>query len=511
VNDLTAPLRGAKLFALTMFISLATFMEVLDMTIVNVSIPSIAGTLGVSPNEGTWTISSYTLAAACLQPLTGWLGRRFGEIKVFTGCATLFVASSAFCGFATSMPMLITSRLVQGAVSGPMVPMAQAILMRNYPPEKRGMAMAIWSMVVFIAPVCGPLLGGWITDNMSWPWIFLINIPIGVVCIFGTGFITRGRDTKVVKSPVDFTGLLLLIAGVGSLQFVLDNGNSYDWFDSPLILFGSGIAAVCLTVLIAWELTDRHPVLDLHLFKHHNFNIGVIALCVGFSAFFAGLVLQPLWLQTTVGYTAFQAGLISVPVGLAGVFIMPLIGTFLPKLEKRFTATCGLLIIAAVIYWMSLLNADATLWDFMGPRALQGFGMPLFFLSLQQIMFSDVQDHELAAAAGLSNFCRTIAMSMTTALAVYGWTSRTEFHAGMLASQVTDSPRWSDWTHSLAAAGLGDSGAGAFGMTQHVLQAQATTMGLNDVLLGCALLVLTLVPVVWAARPPFSSKGPPAH
>jgi DHA2 family multidrug resistance protein len=492
-----------------MFISLATFMEVLDMTIVNVSIPSISGTLGVSPNEGTWSISSYSLAAACMQPLTGWLGRRFGEIRVFSGCALLFVASSAFCGLATSMPMLVTSRLLQGAVSGPMVPMAQAILMRSYPPEKRGMAMAIWSMVVFVAPVCGPLLGGWITDNLSWPWIFFINIPIGLLCIFGTGFVMRGRDTPIVKTPIDSTGMILLIVGVGALQFVLDNGNNYEWFDSALILAGTCLAVVCITVLIAWELTDRHPVLDLHLFKHRNYNVGIVAMCVGFSCFFAGLVLQPLWLQTTMGYTALQAGLISVPVGIAGVVIMPLIGTLLPKMEKRFTATCGLTIIAAVIYWMSRLNADATIWDFMGPRALQGFGMPLFFLSLQQIMFSDVKDNELAAAAGLSNFCRTMAMSVTTAVAVYGWSSRTEYHAATLGAQVTNDGRWADWSHSMSAAGIGDSGALA--MTQHLVQAQATTLGLNDVLLACAALVMVLVPVVWWARPPFGNKGPQAH
>jgi MFS transporter, DHA2 family, multidrug resistance protein len=508
VIDSAAPLRGAKLFALTLFISLATFMEVLDMTIVNVSIPSIAGTLGVSPNEGTWTISSYTLAAACLQPLTGWLGRRFGEIRVFSGCALLFVASSALCGFATSMPMLITSRLLQGAVSGPMVPMAQAILMRSYPPEKRGLAMAIWSAVVFVAPVLGPLLGGWITDNISWPWIFFINIPIGLMCVLGTGVVMRGRDTTRIQTPVDITGLLLLIAGVGTLQFVLDNGNTYDWFDSPLIVAGSGFAAVCLTVLVAWELTDRHPVLDLHLFQHRNYNVGLIAMCVGFSCFFAGLVLQPLWLQTTMGYTALQAGLISVPVGLSGLIMMPLIGTLLPRIEKRISASCGLLMIAGVMYWMSTLDADATIWDFIQPRVLQGLGMPLFFLSLQQIMFSDIEVHELAAAAGLSNFFRTIAVSVTTAVSVYGWTKRTEFHAGTLSAQVTDDVRWAEWSQSLAASGSSDSGALA--MTQQAIQRQSTTMGLNDVLLACAVLVVLLAFVVWLARPPFGAKASPA-
>jgi MFS transporter, DHA2 family, multidrug resistance protein len=510
VIDTDAPLRGARLFALTLFISLATFMEVLDMTIVNVSIPSIAGTLGVSPNEGTWTISSYSLAAACLQPLTGWLGRRFGEIRVFSGCALLFVLSSAFCGFATSMPMLIASRLAQGAVSGPMVPMAQAILMRSYPPEKRGFAMAIWSMVVFVAPVCGPLLGGWITDNISWPWIFFINVPIGLICIFGTSFVMRGRDTARSITPVDFTGLTLLIVGVGTLQFVLDNGNNYDWFDSPLILAGSCVAVVCLTVLVAWELTDRHPVLDLHLFKHRNYNVGLVAMCVGFSCFFAALVLQPLWLQTSLGYTALQAGMISIPVGLSGIIMMPLIGTLLPRLEKRFSATMGLLVIALIMLWVSQLNADVTIVDFMIPRFFQGIGMPLFFLSLQTIMFSDVEVHELASASGLANFFRTIAVSITTAVSVYGWDKRTEFHTAALTSQLQDGPRWAEWSQSAANAGIVDNGTLA--LTQQAVQLQSTTMGLNDVMLACFTIVLLLVPIVWLARPPFTAKGsPPAH
>jgi DHA2 family multidrug resistance protein len=298
------PLRGGKLLFLTAAIATASFMEILDMTIVNVSVPAISGSLGVSTSEGTWAISSYMLAAAIMQPLTGWIGRRFGEVRTFVTSILLFMVFSALCGLATSLPMLVGARLIQGLVSGPMMSVAQAILLRNYPIERRGMAIALWSMVIIIAPIFGPIMGGWITDNLSWPWLFYINLPVGAFAAAASWSILRHRESKKVKLPIDVVGLALLVIGVGSLQYMLDNGNERDWFGSPTIVIAGLVGLISIAFLIPWELTDKHPVIDLHLFSRRNFRVGTAVIGVSYFALSGVNVIFPLWLQTTVGYTA---------------------------------------------------------------------------------------------------------------------------------------------------------------------------------------------------------------
>lgn len=504
-DDEPPPLHGSKLAWLTIFISLATFMEVLDMTIVNVSLPAIAGTLGVSPSEATWTISSYTLAAAIMQPLTGWLGRRFGEVRTFLISTMLFVVFSALCGLATSMPMLVTGRLLQGLVSGPMVPMAQAMLMRNYPPEKRGMAMALWAMVVFVAPILGPVLGGWITDNLSWPWLFYINVPVGLLSVIALWGLLRKRETKRVKVPVDVVGLGLLVIGIGALQFMLDNGNEHDWFDSRMIVTCAVIAVVGITCLIAWELTEKHPVLDLHLFAHRNFRIGVSVICLGFFCFFGIVVLYPLWLQTALGYTASWAGIAVAPVGILGLFLMPFVGRNIGRMNLRVAGSFGFLILSAVMFWLSTLTHEATIGQLILPRLLQGAGLAFFFLPLNQIAFSDVKPHELAGAAGLTSFLRNIAGSMSTAICVWLWTDRIDHHRAVMADRLTDGSAWQEWSQQLATQGITDQPALAY--TNAVMTQQAQTLGVNDITYAFGWVLLLLIPLLWLARPPFRAQG----
>jgi DHA2 family multidrug resistance protein len=495
---------------LTIAISLATFMEVLDITIVNVSIPAIAGTLAVSPTEGTWTISSYSLAAAIMQPLTGWLGRRFGEVRTFAVSGFLFVVFSTLCGFANSMTMLVIGRILQGLVSGPMVPMAQALLLRSYPPQKRGVAMAMWAMVVFIAPICGPVLGGWITDNFSWPWLFFINVPVGLFAIGVSWSLLRKRESARTRVPIDAVGLALLVVGVGSLQFVLDRGNELDWFQSSTIVIVACMAVVAITLLIAWELTDRHPVLDLHLFKHRNFTVGIATICLGFFCFFGAVVAYPLWLQTTVGYTAVWAGLATAPVGLLGLVLMPVVGANLHRMNLRVAASFGFLVLSTVMFWVSSLNADASFLEFAAPRLLQGVGLSCFFMPLQQIMFSDVKMHELAAASGLSSFLRNIAGSMSTALSVWMWTERSDYHYATLASGVQRGSAWTDWAHHFNSLGGGGGSADSpllMAYTQFQVSHQAQTLAINDVMHTFGIVLLVLVPTIWLARPP--KRGQP--
>jgi DHA2 family multidrug resistance protein len=408
---------------------------------------------------------------------------------------------------ATSMPMLVAGRLMQGAVSGPMVPMAQALLIRNFPRDKIGVAMGLWAMVIFVAPIFGPILGGWITDNYSWPWLFYINLPIGVISILLISSLLRGRDSKRVKVPIDVLGLALLVIGVGSLQFMLDNGNDKDWFNSPLILGAAILSVVALSVLIVWEITDRHPVVDLTLFKIHNYRIAVMCICFGFACFFGVTVIYPLWLQTAMGYTATWAGLATAPVGVLALFMMPYVGRNLETMNLRVAASFGFLAMGISMLWLSTMNAQASFGQIIAPRLLQGVGLAFFFLPLNKILLSPMRPDQVASAAGLSNFLRTLTGSMSTAVCIWVWTRRTDSHAATLTEHITDTGNWPIYRSHLQQ--LGIPGVAALSTADQLITQQARTMGANDLFRGFGYVLLLLAPLVWLARPPFRNPGGP--
>jgi DHA2 family multidrug resistance protein len=500
------PLRGGKLLFLTAAIATASFMEILDMTIVNVSVPSIAGSLGVSSSEGTWAVSSYMLAAAVMQPLTGWIGRRFGEVRTFVTSVCLFMVMSAVCGLATSLPMLVVSRLVQGMVSGPMMSVAQAILMRNYPIERRGMAIALFAMVVIVAPIFGPILGGWITDNLSWPWLFYINLPVGTFCVIASVSLLRGRESKIVKLPIDGVGLFLLVIGVGSLQYMLDNGNEKDWFSSPVIIATAMLSLVSLTFLIAWELTAKHPVIDMHLFGRRNFRVGVGVIGIAYFGLSGINIIFPLWLQTTLGYTATWAGLAVAPVGLLALVAAPIVGRNMNRLNLRLAASFAFCVFGAAVFWTSTLNEQASFAQFATPRFLQGMGLAFFFLPLNQIVLAGVPPSELASASGVSNFIRTMTGSIATAVTVWTWNRRTDYHHAVLTEHVSNAAGgWLGYQSRLGSLGL--NGTGALQYVEGVVSSQASTMAVNDVFFGLGCVFILLVPFTWLARPPFTARA----
>ncbi len=402
--------------------------------------------------------------------------------------------------------MLIAARLMQGLVSGPMMSVAQALLLRNYPVHLRGLAMGLWAMVVIVAPILGPILGGWITDNYSWPWLFYINVPTGIAAAGVSWLLLRKRESHRVKVPIDAVGLALLVISVGALQFMLDNGNEKDWFASTEIVTAAVVGVVALAFFIPWEMTDAHPIVDLSLFRRRNFRTGTITIAVAYFAFTGVNIIFPLWLQTALGYTSTWAGLAMAPIGLVAIVMAPLIGRNLHRINLRAAPTIAFLVIPCSLLWMAHQTDQSSFAQMTMPRFLMGCGVALFFLPLNQIIMSGLEPSQIASAAGLSNFMRTFAGSVSTAVCVFYWNDRSEHHYARLAEHIRpDSPAWQDYQAQLAAQGV--TGDAAYASTSHVLTVQSMTMGANDIFLILAGMLVVLIPLVWLAKPPFRAVG----
>jgi len=495
-----APLTGSDLVLGTIALSLATFMNVLDTSIANVSIPAISGDLGVSPSQGTWVITSFAVANAISVPLTGWLTQRFGQVRLFTMSVLLFVIASWLCGLAPNMGMLIFFRVMQGFVAGPMIPLSQTLLLASYPTAKAGTAMAMWAMTVLVAPVAGPLLGGWITDNISWPWIFYINIPVGLIAAGLTWSIYHKRDPGPRRVPLDYVGLGLLVLFVGAMQIMIDKGKELDWFASGQIVALAVTASVAFLFFLAWELTDKHPIVDLRLFARRNFVTGTMSLSIAYGLFFGNVVLLPLWLQQYMGYTATWAGLATAPVGILAIILSPWVGKNVSKIDPRKLATVAFLGFGVVLWMRSNFNAQADFMTILIPTVLQGAAMAFFFIPLQAIVFSGLTPDKMPSAAGLSNFVRITAGAVGTSLFTTLWENRAILHHAQLTEAVNRGNDTALQTlGQLGAIGLNNEQAMA--NVNRIIDQQAYTMAVTDVFYMSSLLFFVLVAVVWFAKP----------
>ena len=500
------PLSGSARLWGTLALSAATFMNVLDTSIANVSLSAIAGDLGVSPNQGTWVITSFGVANAIAVPLTGWLSQRFGQVRLFITSVLLFVLTSWLCGLAPNMTTLIFFRILQGLVAGPMIPLSQALLLSSYPKAMAGFAMAMWSMTTLVAPVMGPLLGGWITDNIYWPWIFYINIPVGFGAAFVTWSIFRKRESTTCKLPIDSIGLALLVIWVGALQIMLDKGQELDWFHSGEVIALAAIAVVGLIAFVIWELTEEHPVVDLTLFKRRNFWAGALALSVGYGVFFGNVVLLPLWLQQFMGYTATEAGKILAPVGIFALLLSPLVGKNLSRFDPRKFAAFAFVVFALVLWMRSNFNTQADVRAIMIPTIVQGIAMAFFFIPLVTITLSGLEPDRIPAASGLSNFVRITAGSFGTSIATTIWQDRAALHHAQLTEYVNPAnPAASSALSGLASAGLTPDQILA--TLNRLVDQQAYMLAANDVFYASAIIFLCLIPLVFLAKNTKASAG----
>ncbi|NUZ07074.1 DHA2 family efflux MFS transporter permease subunit [Piscinibacter koreensis] len=500
------PLHGSQLVLGTIALSLATFMNVLDSSIANVSIPAIAGDMGVSPAQGTWVITSFGVANAISVPLTGWLTQRFGPVRLFVASILLFVLASWLCGLAPNIGLLIAFRVLQGLVAGPMIPLSQTLLLSSYPRAKAGSAMAMWAITVLVAPVMGPLLGGWITDNMSWPWIFYINIPVGMIAAAITWSIYRERDPGPKKLPLDFVGLGLLVLWVGALQIMIDKGKELDWFGSTQIVVLAVVAVVGFLFFLAWELTEKNPIVDLRLFGRRNFMAGTLALSVAYGLFFGNVVLLPLWLQQYMGYTATWAGLAMAPVGLLAIVLSPWVGKNVSKIDPRRLATVAFLGFALVLWMRSRFNVQADFRTVLIPTLMQGAAMAFFFIPLQAVIFSGLGPEKMPAAAGLSNFVRITAGAMGTSLFTTAWEDRAVLHHAQLAESVNRGNAAAMATLDQLRAG-GMSTDQALGTINRLVDQQAFTMAATDLFMLSAGLFVVLLGLVWMTKPTLGGGG----
>ncbi len=494
------PLTGGTLVLATVALSLATFMNVLDTTIANVSIPTIAGNVGVSPNQGTWVITSFAVANAISVPLTGWLTQRFGQVHLFVTSVLLFVLASLLCGLSTSLEMLIFTRVLQGAVAGPMIPLSQALLLNSYPKAKSGMALAMWSMTTLVAPVLGPILGGWISDNYSWPWIFYINVPVGLIAAWLSWRLLKHRESATRQLPIDGVGLGLLVIGVGSLQVMLDKGKDLDWFASGQIVALAVAAVVALTFFVIWELTERHPEVDLTLFKSRNFATGALAVSLGYSLFFSTVVIMPLWLQQFMGYTATWAGIVTAPIGILALLMSPVVGRILPHIDPRWLASFAFLIFAGTAFMRAGFNTNADMMAVVIPQLIQGAAMATFFVPLTAVTLSGLPPERIPAAAGLSNFLRIMAGGMGASISTTLWEDRASLHHAHLMDHLNlYDPGTVHALQGMTALGL-SPGQTLASLEQQVTR-QAYMLSATDLFWLSGVLFLMLTVVIWLSRP----------
>ncbi len=493
------PLTGGTLVLTAIALAGGTVMQVLDGSIANVSIPTIAGDMGVSSDQGTWVITSFAVANGVSVPLTGWLMMRYGVVKTFVASVTLFTLASLLCGIAWNLPALIVFRILQGAVSGPMIPGSQALLISVFPSEKRGAALALWSMTTMVAPIAGPVLGGWISDNMSWPWIFLINLPVGAACAWICWKNMKDRETPTRKLPVDTTGFILLLTWVGAFQIMLDLGKDADWLSSRLIVVLMIVSAIAFVAWVIWEMTEKNPIVDLSLFRSRNFAMGCLVTCLGFGVFFGNSVLLPLWLQTHMNYLATWAGLVAAPSGVVAILLSPVGAQLMSRIDARWTGTLSLAAFAVSFWMRSGYTPDASFGALVVPMLVQGIAVSVFFVSMITITLNGVPLSQMPQATGLSNFARLSCGSFPAALTTTIWDRAASLHQTRLAESVsTADPNWVKAMTGLNHMGM--SMPQSLSVLGRQFGDQAYLLAALDFFRSSAWVMIALIPLLWLTK-----------
>ena len=498
----------------------STFMEVLDTTVVNVSLPHIAGNLSASTDEATWTLTSYLVANAIVLPMTGWLAGRFGRKRLLMMAVTGFTAASFFCGLAPSLSFLIIFRIIQGACGGGLQPLSQAVLLESFPPEKRGQAMAFWALGIVVAPMLGPVAGGWLTDNYSWRWVFYINVPIGIIAILLTqAFVFDPPYLRRERTGIDYWGIGFLVVGMGALQVMLDKGQEEDWFGSRFIVALLLVSILGLGGLILREMRASHPIIDLTVFKYRSYAVGTFLMTIVGFVLYGSTVLLPLLMQELLGYTATHAGVTNLPRGLASFLFMPVVGILTGKVDARKLLAVGLIATAAAMFMVSSFSLDVCFWNFWWPLMIQGAGLGLIFVPLTTVTNDPIPRERMGNATSIFNLMRNIGASMGISAVTTMQFRQTQAHINVLGEHVSSTSSTAQRTIAgleqvFIARGADPVTAAhqAHGAVWGMLLRQASMLAYNDVFRFLGGMFLILLPLLFLMKKPKAGKGPPmAH
>ncbi len=495
-------LSGSRLLWAAMVLSTANFMVVLDTTIANVSIPHIAGSLGVSANQATWTITSYAVADAITVVLSGWLAQRFGGVRTFTFCLIGFAFFSILCGLSVTLDMLVAARIGQGLCGGPLIPLSQTLMMRIYPPEKLAQGMSYWTLTTMLGPVLGPVAGGLISDGLSWHWIFLINIPFAIALLIGCRTLLGVAENETAKVRIDGIGLGLMVLWIGSMQIVLDIGRERDWFADPTILALGIVALIGFVVFIIWELTDDHPIVDLRVLRHKSFAIATACFTLGYGSFYAGIVVIPQWMQLSLGYTATYAGYATCVTGFASFLMSQFPPRVLKFVDARVVVTCGMVWLGAGTLLRTNWTSQADFWTLFYPQAVMGLAIPFFFTTLISIGFASMPPREAASAAGLFAFMRTMGLAFGTSLSLAYWDNQSRVAGAELAGKVNSVATQAVLTER------GFSFEQGRTIIAQLVDKEAITLATDKIFLLTGLITIAISGLVWLLPRPRLS-GPP--
>lgn len=507
-------------------VSIATFMEVLDITIANVALRNIAGNLSASLDQSTWILTSYMVANAVILPISGWLATVVGRKRFYMGCVAMFTASSFLCGLAWSLPSLIFFRVLQGLGGGGLASSEQAILADTFPPEKRGQAFAIYGVAVVVAPTIGPILGGWITDNFSWHWVFFINIPMGLLSLALVGWLVQEpdgavRDRRLLLADglkIDYLGFLLVALGLGCLEVVLDEGQRSDWFSSRFITIFAVISAISLTALVFWELSRKNPMVDVRLLGRRQFGTCFVVMLVVGAILISTTQLVPQLLQTEFGYTAMLAGLALSPGGVVMIVLFPVAGIVSNRVQPRHLITIGLLAIALAMWFSTTINGDITLEYAAGIRILLSLGLPFLFLPLVAASYAGLPASRSNQAAALFNVARNLGGSIGVAMSQTLLQQRDQFHhARLIEHLIPSSPSFQGSlariTGHFVAHGAppGEAAKHAIAWMAQTIDRQSAILAFIDVAWKLMIVALLTVPLAFLIRPIELGKAPPGH
>lgn len=485
-------------------LALSNFMVVLDMTVANVSVPHIAGSLGITLEQGTWIITSYAVAEAICVPLTGWLAQRFGTVRMFIACMIGFGLFSVLCGVSLTLGMIVFARIGQGLCGGPLMPLSQTLLLQVFPPEQRGRAMGLWAMTTLLGPAMGPIIGGYISDNWSWHWIFFINVPVAVMCVLGAITMLRPLETPIRNVPIDRIGLVLLIFWIGCLQVMLDIGRDHDWFADPMIVALAIMALVGFLAFVIWELTEEHPVVDLRVFRHRGFSFGVMALALSFGAYFASIVVIPQWMQSSLGYPAADAGLATALTAIASLTTSMIAARMMTRVDPRLLISLGVAWIGVMAIVRSQWTSGADFWSLALPQLYQGFAVPFFFVPLTAVTLGAVLPEETASAAGLQSFLRTLASAIATSLVLTAWGNSQRVAQNEMAATLNPD----DAQRQLAQ--IGADPETSRNIIGNIVSQEAMIVALDHIFLLTAVLLFAASMLIWITPRPARSVDPSA-